>query len=189
MSNEVAPGREGESEVTEPEFPFPGDRRRMDDVASDELILLAAATLAAALISTHRIAPENAPSVLREMRDLVMDMVDSSFVDPPEQDALPGVGTDQLPAVKIEDSVTDDYLVCLEDGMRFKSLKRHLRTCHGMSPVEYRRKWGLRGDYPITAPAYSRYRGQMAREAGLGSGKPRGKSIKSGKTGSGTGKK
>lgn len=78
--------------------------------------------------------------------------------------------TESIPAVKVEDSVTDDYIVCLEDGQTFKSLKRHLRTHFDLSPEEYRRKWGLPPDYPMVAPNYAKARSRLAKKMGLGQG-------------------
>jgi predicted transcriptional regulator len=75
------------------------------------------------------------------------------------------------PAVAIRKSVTDDHIVCLEDGKKFKSLKRHLRTRYDMSPDEYREKWGLPADYPMVAPNYARQRSDLARKMGLGQSK------------------
>ena len=72
------------------------------------------------------------------------------------------------PAVPVKQSVTDDYLICLEDGKRFKSLKRHLRTHYNLSPEEYRRKWGLPIDYPMVAPNYAAARSKLAKKMGLG---------------------
>jgi predicted transcriptional regulator len=67
--------------------------------------------------------------------------------------------------------VTDDHIVCLEDGKKFKSLKRHLRTRYDMSPEEYREKWGLPADYPMVAPNYAQQRSDLARKMGLGQSK------------------
>jgi predicted transcriptional regulator len=72
------------------------------------------------------------------------------------------------PAVPVKRSVTADYIVCLEDGKRFKSLKRHLRAQYGMSPEQYRDKWGLPADYPMVAPSYAAERSKLARKMGLG---------------------
>jgi predicted transcriptional regulator len=72
------------------------------------------------------------------------------------------------PAVAVRKSVTDDHIVCLEDGKKFKSLKRHLRTRYDMSPDEYREKWGLPPDYPMVAPNYAKQRSDLARKMGLG---------------------
>jgi predicted transcriptional regulator len=72
------------------------------------------------------------------------------------------------PAVPVKKSMTADYLICLEDGKRFKSLKRHLRTQYGMTPEQYRDKWGLAPDYPMVAPNYAVARSQLAKKMGLG---------------------
>jgi predicted transcriptional regulator len=72
------------------------------------------------------------------------------------------------PAVSIKKSVTRDFIICLEDGKRFKSLQRHLRTAYGMSADEYRAKWGLSNDYPMVAPAYAEARSNLAKKMGLG---------------------
>jgi predicted transcriptional regulator len=78
------------------------------------------------------------------------------------------VADGQQPAVPIEMSVTPDYIVCLEDGKRFKMLKGHLRASYAMSPEEYREKWGLPVDYPMVAPKYREKRVRMAQDMGLG---------------------
>ena len=75
---------------------------------------------------------------------------------------------EQPPAVPINRSVTENHLVCLEDGMEFKSLKRHLKSHHNLSPEQYRDKWGLPADYPMVAPSYSLKRSRLAKENGLG---------------------
>jgi len=72
------------------------------------------------------------------------------------------------PAVSLKKSINPDYLVCLEDGKRFKSLKRHLRTQYNMTPEQYREKWGLPADYPMVAPNYAVARSQLAKKMGLG---------------------
>ena len=72
------------------------------------------------------------------------------------------------PAVSVKKSVTPDYIICLEDGKKFKSLKRHLRSEYDMSPEEYREKWGLPRDYPMVAPAYAAARSSLAKNMGLG---------------------
>lgn len=72
------------------------------------------------------------------------------------------------PAVPIKKSITADYVVCLEDGLKFKSMKRHLNNAYGLSPAEYRAKWRLPDDYPMVAPNYSAARSKLARDTGLG---------------------
>jgi predicted transcriptional regulator len=73
-----------------------------------------------------------------------------------------------VPAVPVKKSLTQDYIICLEDGKRFKSLKRHLKTHYDLSPEAYREKWGLPRDYPMVAPAYAAARSHLAKTMGLG---------------------
>ncbi len=91
------------------------------------------------------------------------------------QRALAGLGEPEPvlderkpPAVSVRRSITPDYLVCLEDGRHFKTLKRHLRTSYGLTPDAYRARWGLPADYPMVAPNYADTRSRLARAAGLG---------------------
>ena len=76
----------------------------------------------------------------------------------------------QEPAVPVRKSIHPDFLICLEDGRKFKSLKRHLRTKYDMSPEEYRAKWSLPKDYPMVAPNYAKARSDLAKQMGLGQG-------------------
>lgn len=76
--------------------------------------------------------------------------------------------TQQKPAVEIDESLGEDFIICLEDGKKFKSLKRHLMSSYNLSPEAYRRKWGLSPDYPMVAPSYAKRRSELAKEAGLG---------------------
>ncbi|MBS28392.1 MAG: transcriptional regulator [Alphaproteobacteria bacterium] len=88
--------------------------------------------------------------------------------------SLEGLGGDtngqtkQKPAVPIKRSITPDHIICLEDGKKLKMLKRYLRTAYGMSPEEYRTKWGLPADYPMVAPNYAKQRSAFAKQIGLG---------------------
>jgi predicted transcriptional regulator len=83
----------------------------------------------------------------------------------------------QIPATSIKKSITDDHLICLEDGRKFKSLKRHLRSKYNLSPEAYRAKWGLPKTYPMVAPAYAAARSNLAKQMGLGKGgRPQGPS-------------
>ncbi len=77
-----------------------------------------------------------------------------------------------VPAVSVKKSVTDEYIICLEDGKKLKMLKRHLKTAYNLTPEEYRARWGLPSDYPMVAPAYARKRQALAKQIGLGR-KPR----------------
>jgi predicted transcriptional regulator len=72
------------------------------------------------------------------------------------------------PAISVKKSITPDHIVCLEDGKKFKSLKRHLRTQYGMTPEQYREKWALPPDYPMVAPNYAAARSHLAKQMGLG---------------------
>jgi predicted transcriptional regulator len=72
------------------------------------------------------------------------------------------------PAVSVKKSIGPDFIICLEDGKKFKSLKRHLRTHYNLSPEQYREKWGLVHDYPMVAPSYARARSNLAKQMGLG---------------------
>lgn len=79
-----------------------------------------------------------------------------------------GARPELIPAVSRKKSITPDYLICLEDGKKFKQLKRHLRTQYDMTPEEYREKWGLAPDYPMVAPNYAAARSALAKQMGLG---------------------
>ena len=81
------------------------------------------------------------------------------------------------PAVPVKKSVFPDYIVCLEDGKKLKMLKRRLKTAYGMSPEEYRERWGLTPDYPVVAPNYAKHRSNLAKKIGLGT-KPRKRGLK-----------
>jgi predicted transcriptional regulator len=96
----------------------------------------------------------------------VADILEAAGLMP--KDGAPG----QIltPAVPIEESVTPDHVVCLEDGMTFRSLRPHLVSAHGLTPEAYRQKWGLAPDHPIVAPNYSRDRAAVAKKIGLGKG-------------------
>ncbi len=82
------------------------------------------------------------------------------------------------PPVSIKKSVTNDYIICFEDGKKFKSLKRHLSTSYDLTPAAYRTKWGLPPDYPMVAPGYSATRSELAKAAGLGNVRPALEAVK-----------
>ncbi|WP_424930914.1 MucR family transcriptional regulator [Amaricoccus macauensis] len=103
----------------------------------------------------------------------VPDLIQSVFGKLTELAAGEEVASVELtPAVPIRKSVTDDHIICLEDGKKLKMLKRHLMTAYGMTPEEYRAKWGLKPDYPMVAPNYAAKRQELAKKIGLGR-KPR----------------
>jgi len=118
------------------------------------------AQIASAYFSRNRIAVENIPSVMAAIkRGYVHALADTV----PGRAIIP-----QRPAIDPKHSVTDEYLVCLECGDKKKSLKRHLMASHGLTPAEYRDKWNLPHDYPMTAPGYAATRSEIAKDAGLG---------------------
>jgi predicted transcriptional regulator len=129
----------------------------MDD--KSELIEVTA-TVVAAYVGSNTLGAVEVPGLIRSVHR-----------------ALAGLGgegaagaVDREPAVPIKRSITPDYLICLEDGQKFKSLKRHLRLKYELSPEQYRAKWDLPKDYPMVAPNYAKARSELAKQMGLGQG-------------------
>lgn len=98
----------------------------------------------------------------------IQDLIGSVFTKLSELVSDEEPVPDLTPAVSIRRSVTDDYIICLEDGKKLKMLKRHLMTSYGLTPEEYRAKWGLKADYPMVAPSYAAKRQELAKQIGLG---------------------
>jgi predicted transcriptional regulator len=126
--------------------------------AKQDLVEMAA-EIVSAYVSANSVAAQDLPGLIRTVHAALKD-VSGAVPASPE--------TNQEPAVAIKKSVTPDYIVCLEDGKKFKSLKRHLRTRYGMTPDEYRAKWGLAHDYPMVAPNYAKERSNLAKRMKLG---------------------
>ena len=118
-----------------------------------------AADIAAAYVSANSVQAQDLPALIRTVHAALLE-VSGEVSSTPE--AAPE------PAVAIKKSVTADYIICLEDGKKFKSLKRHLRTRYAMTPDEYRSKWGLAHDYPMVAANYAKERSNLAKRMGLG---------------------
>jgi predicted transcriptional regulator len=118
------------------------------------------AEIVAAYVSANSIPASDLPGLIHNVHTALIGVAAGEPPPPPPKD----------PAVPIKKSITPDFLVCLEDGRRFKSLKRHLRTKYDMTPEEYRAKWGLPKDYPMVAPNYARARSDLAKQMGLGQG-------------------
>lgn len=116
------------------------------------------ADIVAAYVSNNSVSASDLPGLIASVHSAL-----NNIHTPVAVEALP-----LTPAVSVKKSITDDYLICLEDGKRFKSLKRHLKASYGMSPDEYRTKWGLPSDYPMVAPNYSASRSSLAKSLGLG---------------------
>ena len=130
----------------------------MTDGAAKSFIDLTA-NIVSAYLSNNPTPAAEIPNLISQVHAALLK-VSSGRAEPPVEPARP--------AVSMKKSVTPDYLVCLEDGKRFKSLKRHLRTQYNMTPEQYRDKWNLPADYPMVAPNYAVARSQLAKKMGLG---------------------
>lgn len=132
--------------------------KKVDELAKTELVGLTA-EIVSAYVSNNTINPSELPGLIQNVHQALTRV--SSNSAPAEREEL-------KPAIPIKRSVTPDYIICLEDGKKFKSLKRHLRTHYNLTPEEYREKWGLPPDYPMVAPNYSAARSALAKKMGLG---------------------
>ncbi len=119
-----------------------------------------AAEIVSAYVSRNAVSSDQVSGLIRSVH-AVLAGLDGDAMAAPE-------AAERHPAVPIRKSVTANFIVCLEDGKKLKMLKRHLRTAYGMSPEEYRAKWGLPSDYPMVAPNYAAQRSAFARKIGLG---------------------
>jgi predicted transcriptional regulator len=117
------------------------------------------ADVVSAYVSNNSVSTGDLPGLINEVY-LALTRVGSAPVAPPAEPAKP--------AVNPKKSITPDYIICLEDGKKFKSLKRHLSTMYNLSPEQYRDKWNLASDYPMVAPNYAEARSRLAKEMGLG---------------------
>jgi predicted transcriptional regulator len=118
-----------------------------------------AAEIVSAYVSNNSVPSSELPALLSDVHAAIVRVATG---------AQPVVVEAAKPAVPPKKSITSDYIICLEDGRKFKSLKRHLRTQYNLSPEEYREKWGLPSDYPMVAPAYAKARSALAKQMGLG---------------------
>lgn len=130
-----------------------------DERSITDLVAITGEIVAAYLMNNH-VPLGDVPSVIENVHASLLTIASG---EPPAAEAEPLV-----PAIAVRKSVTPDYIVCLEDGKRFKSLKRHLRTSYDMTPEEYRAKWGLAPNYPMVAPNYAAQRSGLAKAMGLG---------------------
>jgi predicted transcriptional regulator len=130
-----------------------------EDQTMEKAELLA---LTSEIVSSHvannPVATSDLPDLIHSVYDKLSDLAGDDVEEPEEL----------IPAVSIKKSVTPEYIVCLEDGKKLKMLKRHLMTAYGMTPDEYRSKWGLKADYPMVAPNYAAKRQELAKKIGLG---------------------
>ncbi|ODT79672.1 MAG: MucR family transcriptional regulator [Pelagibacterium sp. SCN 64-44] len=115
--------------------------------------------IVSAYVSHNAVSPVDLPKLIGDVHRALQSLQANEAPAPVEE---------LKPAVPVRKSVSPDYIICLEDGKKFKSLKRHLRTHYNLSPEEYREKWGLPADYPMVAPSYSATRSRLAKDNGLG---------------------
>lgn len=135
----------------------------MEQVDKANLVALTAGIISA-YVSNNAVGREDLPTMIADVHEALSKA--SQRTGGAEREEL-------KPAVPPKKSVHEDYLICLEDGKKFKSLKRHLRTHYNLSPEEYREKWGLPHDYPMVAPNYAAARSHLAKQMGLGTRKDR----------------
>jgi predicted transcriptional regulator len=121
------------------------------------------AEVVAAFVGNNSLPVGELPGLIAQVHAALLGLSGAGSIT-----TIPVFAPPQMPAVPIKKSITDDYLVCLEDGEKFKSLKRHLMSDHGLSPESYRAKWGLPGNYPMVPPAYAKARSELAKGMGLG---------------------
>ena len=125
---------------------------------SDQKFIELTANIVSAYVGHHSVPASDIPGLISQIHSALLRV--SSGAD---------LNAEPLkPAVPVKKSITPEHLVCLEDGKKFKSLKRHLRTQYNMTPEQYREKWGLPPDYPMVAPNYAQARSQLAKQMGLG---------------------
>jgi predicted transcriptional regulator len=122
------------------------------------------ADIVSAYVAKNSVAQIDLPRLITDVYATLARLAEGA----PEK---PVAETKLVPAVSIRKSVTPDFIISLEDGKKFKSLKRHLNTYYDMTPEEYRAKWGLPADYPMVAPNYSKSRSDLAKQMGLGKGR------------------
>ncbi len=131
----------------------------MNEMSGSENYIEFTADIVSAFISNNSVTASDLPVLINEVHTALLRVNNGSVA--PAAETL-------KPAVPAKKSITSEFIVCLEDGRKFKSLKRHLRTQYNMSPDEYRERWGLAPDYPMVAPSYAKARSHLAKQMGLG---------------------
>jgi predicted transcriptional regulator len=132
----------------------------MNNLETDlsETLITLTSDIVAAHVSNNNVSVEDVPLLITNVYQALASLGEDAGVEEVQPE----------PAVSIRSSVKKDHLVCLEDGKKMKMLKRHLMTEHGMTPDEYRQRWGLGSDYPMVAPDYAETRRDLAKKIGLG---------------------
>jgi len=118
------------------------------------------AEVVSAFVGNNSVPANELPALIASIHSALQAVGQPTAAAPVEEE--------RKPAVSIRKSVTPDFIICLEDGLKFKSLKRHLRTKYSLTPEDYRAKWGLPNDYPMVAPNYAEARSNLAKKMGLG---------------------
>jgi predicted transcriptional regulator len=131
----------------------------MGDAADTTNTIGLTAKIVAAYVSNNTVASADIPALINQVHTALLRVTSGEAQSPSEP---------LKPAVPIKRSINPDFIVCLDDGKKFKSLKRHLRTQYNMTPEQYREKWSLPADYPMVAPNYAAARSQLAKQMGLG---------------------
>ncbi len=131
----------------------------MTETTGSDVLVALTADIVSAYVSKNTVVASELPVVINAVCEALI--IASAKAEQPQTAEL-------IPAVPIKKSITPDYIICLDDGKKFKSLKRHIRTLYGLSPEEYREKWGLPYDYPMVAPNYAASRSALAKKIGLG---------------------
>lgn len=117
------------------------------------------ADVVSAYVSNNTVVRQDVAAMIGEVHDALVKAARNQTMDKVE---------DLKPAVPVRKSISDEFLICLEDGKKFRSLKRHLMSHYNLTPEEYREKWGLPRDYPMVAPGYAKQRSELAKNMGLG---------------------
>ena len=131
--------------------------------AGPDLLVELTADIVAAYVGNHVVPVSELPGLIADVHAAL-----DNTRNPSAAAETTAVAEKPKPPVPVKKSVQSDYIICLEDGQKFKSLKRHLMTHYGMTPEAYREKWDLPADYPMVAPAYAEARSRLAKEMGLG---------------------
>ena len=130
----------------------------MDNEINSADLLDLTASIVSAHVANNSVAVGDVPKLIKDVYGTLATVSSEEEAEPERPE----------PAVSIKASIKPDYIVCLEDGKKLKMLKRHLMTHYGMTPEQYRTRWGLPSDYPMVAPNYAKQRSALAREIGLG---------------------
>ncbi len=137
----------------------------MADNAGNSHFIALTAEIVSAYLANNSVAASEIPALINQVHSALQRVASGTV----------GNSGDPLkPAVSVKKSVKPDYIVCLEDGKKFKSLKRHLRSQYNMTPEQYRERWSLPADYPMVAPNYAAARSNLAKQMGLGQQRRRG---------------